>query len=160
MFTARTLLTSPALCSAVLALLVPSICSAAPPNFVPHDWKRVDAQSNRSAVQFRSPDGQAALIMWDLRASAVSPLEVIQPRHGEEVSYRARRQNWWVLSGYRGGDIFYRRASFACHHRRIHVIELSYPRYLKRQFDPIVTSISHRLEGFRDVCPKGGASPR
>lgn len=158
MSTTRTLLTSPALYYAVLVLLSPSICSAAPPNFVPRDWKRVDAQSNRNAVQFRSPDGQAALIMRDLRASAVSPLEVIQPRRGEEVTYRARRQDWWVLSGYRGDDIFYRRASFACDHRRIHVIELAYPRYLKRQFDPIVTSISHRLEGYRDVCPKGTSS--
>lgn len=146
------------LCTILLALLMPSVCSAASPNFVPRGWKRADPGSNRSKIRFRSPDGSAALTMRDLTSSEQSPAGIIQPKPGEEVTYQTRGQNWWVLSGYRGEDIFYRRASFACDHRRVHVIELVYPRSLKRQFDPIVTSISHQLGSYRDVCPKDASS--
>jgi len=158
MISARTTLRSPTVCAAFLALLLPSVCLAAPPNFVPLGWKRVNGQSNRSEIQFRSPDGRAALTMRDVATSKNSPIGIIQPRAGEEVTYKTRGQNWWVFSGYRGEDIFYRRAAFACNHHRIHVIELLYPRYQKRQFDSIVTSISHRLQHYREVCPKGAAS--
>src|SRR3569832_186894 len=142
----------------LLAVLFPALCSAAPPDFVPRGWKRDQATSHRSSARFRAPDGHATLTMRDLDASAGPPSAVIQPRPGEMVTYRTRSQNWWVLSGYRGEEIFYRRASFACNHGRIHVIELDYPRDKKRRFDPIVTSISHRLGRFRDVCPKRAAS--
>ena len=158
MISASFSLRSPSLCAALLALLLPSLCSAASPSFVPRGWKRVNEQFDRSAIHFRSPDGRAALTMRDVATSADSPVGMIHPRAGEEVTYQTRGRNWWVFSGYRGQDIFYRRASFACGHLRIHVIELVYPRDQKRQFDPIVTSISHRLERYREVCPKDAAS--
>ena len=158
MISTRSSINVPLAFAVVLALLLPSLCSAAPPDFVPGGWKRDDASSDKSSVQFRSPDGHAALTMRDLVASAGPPSAVIQSRPGEMVTYRTRSQNWWVLSGYRGQDIFYRRAAFACGHRRIHVIELVYPRSEKRRFDPTVTTVSHRLGRFRDICPKDAAS--
>lgn len=131
-----------------------SLNATAQPDLVPHGWKHESDSSDRRTIRFTSPDGRATLTMRDLGAAAGSPAAIIRPGPDEQVTYRRRRQNWLVLSGYRGDDIFYRRAGYACGDRRIHVIELIYPRDQKRRYDSLVTSISHRLETYRDVCPK------
>lgn len=143
-----------ALAAVALYSASPSSSTAAQPNLVPHGWKHESASSNRRTIRFTSPDGHATLTMRDLGATRTSPAAIVSPRPGEQVTYQRRAQSWLALSGYRGDDIFYRRAGYACRHRRIHVVELLYPRAQKRQFDALVTSISHRLESYRDVCPK------
>jgi len=138
-------------CAAVLLLLPISQSIAASPDLVPPGWKHEGA-SDRRAIHFVSPDGRATLTMRDVTGAATSPATVIGAKPGEQVTYRAGGRDWTVISGYRGQDIFYRCAGFACGHRRIHVIELNYPREQKRQLDATVTSISRRLQRYRDVC--------
>lgn len=142
------------LLSAVLAFAWVSPSAAAPPNLVPRGWKHDAASSDRRTIHFTSPDGRATLTMRDFRATDASPPTAIARKPGEQVTYQTRGRSWWVLSGYRGNNIFYRRADFACARHRVHVIELVYPRDQKRQFDALVTSISHRLESYRDVCSR------
>ena len=142
------------LLSAVLAFACASPSAAAPPNLVPRGWKHDVGSSDRRTIHFTSPDGRATLTMWDLRAADASPPAAIARKPGEQVTYQTRGQSWWVLSGYRGDNIFYRRAGFACARHRVHVIELVYPRDQKRQFDALVTAISHRLQNYRDVCSR------
>ena len=147
------------LCAALIAAAVASAGFAhsamAQSDLVPRGWTHDTAASNRRTIHFTSPDGHATLTMRDVDTSATpSPAALVQPAAGEQATYRQRGRDWWVVSGYRGDAIFYRRANFACGHRRIHVIDLTYPRAQKRQFDALVTSMSHRLERFRDVCPK------
>jgi hypothetical protein len=125
--------------------------AAAPPNLIPHGWTKA-ATSARDTIQFMSPNHRATLTMRDIRTAAASPVVVVQPRSGETVTYRKRGLTWSVLSGYRGDDIFYRRADLACKGRRIHQIELIYPRGEKRQLDATVTSISRHLVSYRNVC--------
>jgi hypothetical protein len=154
---ARTSTSKLTTCSAVLAAVLSfasAASAAAPPNLVPRGWKHDAISSDRKTIHFNSPDGRASLTMRDLRAANASPPATIAPKAGEQVTYKTRGQNWWVLSGYRGDKIFYRRAGFACKRQRVHVIDLIYPREQKRQFDALVTSISHRLESYRDVCSK------
>lgn len=131
-----------------------SLGATAQPDLVPPGWKHESASSNRRTIRFTSPDGRATLTMRDLGAAGTSPAAVIRPTPEEQVTYQRRGQNWLVLSGYSRDNIFYRRAGYACGHLRIHVIDLIYPRALKRQYDSLVTSISHRLDRYRDVCPK------
>lgn len=143
-----------ALVAVVFAAACLNLSAAAQPDLVPRGWKREAASSNKNAIRFTSPDGYGTLIMRDLGAAAASPETAIGPRPGERVTYRRRGQSWWVLSGYRGDEIVYRRAGYACGHHRVHVIELIYPRDQKRQYDPVVTSISRRLDNYRSICPK------
>ena len=148
----------PLLRAALLAVSLSSAClipaAAAQPDLVPPGWKHETASSNRRTIRFTSPDGRATLTMHDLGSAAASPAAAIQPRAGEQVTYQSRGQSWWVLSGFQGDDIFYRRAGYACGRRRIHVIELIYPREQKLKYDSLVTSMSLRLERYRNVCPK------
>lgn len=143
-----------ALLAVVLAFAWLSPSAAVPPNLVPPGWKHEAGSPNRRVIRFTSPDGRATLTMRDISAGGVSPAAKIGTGPGDQVTYQRRGQSWWVVSGYRGEDIFYRRAGYACGRRRIHLIELIYPRDQKRQFDAVVTSISHRLESYRGVCPK------
>jgi hypothetical protein len=129
-----------------------STAAATPPNLVPRGWMK-QASSARDIIQFTSPDGRATLTMHDIKP-ATSPVAVVRPRSGEIATYQKRGLTWSVLSGYRGENIFYRRADLACKGRRVHEIELIYPRGEKRQLDATVTSISRHLASYRNVCPK------
>jgi serine/threonine-protein kinase len=71
----------------------------------------------------------------------------------ESVTYRQRGRSWTVVSGYRGDQIYYRRANLACGGARWHLIDLNYPASEKRRMDATVTYISRHLGSYRDVCP-------
>jgi len=50
-----------------------------------------------------------------------------------------------AVSGYRGDQIWYARCNFG--RTRLHCVALNYPANEKRQWDAIVTRISHSLSG-------------
>jgi hypothetical protein len=79
--------------------------------------------------------------------------QIIARQPGETITYEKKDRSWIVVSGYRRGEIFYRRANLACAGTRWHLIELKYLREDKRRMDAIVSTISHRLSEFHDVCP-------
>lgn len=57
--------------------------------------------------------------------------------------YRRVTHNMLAVSGYRGDQIWYARCNFGAH--RLNCIALNYPANEKRQWDAIVTRISHSL---------------
>ena len=65
---------------------------------------------------------------------------------GETITYQRRGGSWLAVSGYRDGEIFYRKSNLACRGTRWHTIELQYPRYAKERLDRIVTEIARRME--------------
>jgi hypothetical protein len=73
-------------------------------------------------------------------------------REGERITYQRRGGSWLAVSGYRNGDIFYRKSNLACRGTRWHIIELEYPREAKVPLDPIVTEIARRMGGHGTEC--------
>jgi hypothetical protein len=57
--------------------------------------------------------------------------------------YTPQRDNWFVLSGVQGDQIFYERVTFVCDGRYIYGWQLHYPVRQKRLYDQIVEEI-HR----------------
>jgi hypothetical protein len=142
--------------SAALLLSGLTAASAAPPAIVPPGWRTEPVPGNRMVIRYVSPNGRAVLTLRDL--PSVRPASAILYRDGESVTYRQRGRSWSVVSGYRGDQIYYRRANLACGGQRWHVIELNYPASDKRAMDATVTYISHRLASYRDVCPRREAN--
>jgi hypothetical protein len=84
----------------------------------------------------------------------VQDMEDFAGRDGEHVTYQRGGRSWMVVSGYRAGQIFYRKSNLACGGTRWNQIELEYPRDQKRAMDAIVTGIAHGMTLYRNECPR------
>ncbi len=113
----------------------------------------------RSGRAFKSKDGKA----W-LQAAAFSNIDRISPQafraktaagYGNaKITYTRATGNFFVLSGYRGSEIFYERVIFSCGGRVINVWQLTYPTASRKLYDGIVEEVARTfrpVEG-RERC--------
>jgi len=124
---------------------------------VPHGWSVERTRGPKNVIRYVSPDGTAALTLRDAASHGRDVADAyakMSRRDGDDVTYKRKARSWFVLSGYRGGEIFYTRVDRACGGRRWHVLELTYPRAAKRAMDAEVTRLSRNLGQFQNVCPK------
>jgi hypothetical protein len=56
----------------------------------------------------------------------------------DDVTYRPRGRSWFVLSGYRGDNIYYEKVMFSCGGRLVNIFAISYPTAERDVFDPVV----------------------
>jgi len=140
-----------AVCAALALIAIPAAAQAAPPPIVPPGWVAEHVPGDRMIIRYVSPDRHAALTLRDMPSER--EVSGLLHRPDESVTYRQRGRSWTVVSGYRGDQIYYRRANLACGGERWHLIELNYPAADKRRMDATVTYISHHLARYRDVCP-------
>ncbi|MDP9137302.1 MAG: hypothetical protein M3N38_03895, partial [Pseudomonadota bacterium] len=59
-----------------------------------------------------------------------------------DVTYERTKGEFLVLSGYRGKSIFYTKVSVSDDEKTACILEITYPRAKKHQFDAIVTRMS------------------
>jgi hypothetical protein len=91
--------------------------------------------------RFVSHDGQAELEFIVLpRASGQTPRSLQQSLIGregyEQVTYAPRGRSWFVLSGYRGDEIFYEKYTFAG--GSVQAFAIAYPSGLRHVYDRAV----------------------
>jgi hypothetical protein len=98
---------------------------------------------------FVSEDGHAVLRVYANRGgSATVPSKhrasLLAKRYaGASLDYAPQRENWFVLSGTLGQEMFYERVSFSCDRRSVHGWLITYP-VLERQFYDAVVEEMHR----------------
>lgn len=97
--------------------------------------------------QFRTSDGRA-----DLTVQAVSNQQGLSPAQflaGKNpppgIVYKRIAPNFFVVSSVKHGKIWYDRCNFARGY--VHCVLINYPAAEKRQWDGVVTRISHSLSG-------------
>jgi hypothetical protein len=56
----------------------------------------------------------------------------------DELTYRPRGHSWFVLSGYRGDNIYYEKVMFSCAGGVVNVIAITYPADQRDLYDPVV----------------------
>ena len=61
---------------------------------------------------------------------------------GEVVTYRAHGEDWFVISGTHGDDVFYERHLLSHRGEMTEGFVISYPARLKATYDPIVARMS------------------
>ena len=64
----------------------------------------------------------------------------------DDVTYRPRGRSWFVLSGYRGEDIYYEKVMFSCGGQVVNVMAITYPTNQRETYDPVV---EHMEDNFR-----------
>jgi hypothetical protein len=128
-----------------------------PPDFAPRGWHTQPVEGRRDVIRYISPDGQAVLTLRDISRGALSVREefaTFADRAPGPITYKRIADSWFVLSGYRGGKIYYTRVDLACGGRRWHIVEVTYPREQKKMRDAAVRQASYALRKYRNVCPK------
>lgn len=70
----------------------------------------------------------------------------------DRITYGPRGQTWFVLSGYRGDDIYYQKVMFSCGGRVINALSITFPAKEKPFYEPIVERIE---DNFRPVDVPG-----
>ncbi|RXH13942.1 hypothetical protein [Bradyrhizobium guangzhouense] len=97
--------------------------------------------------QFRTSDGAADLTVQAVRRQqGISPaafLATKQPPSG--IVYKRIASNFFVVSSIKRDKIWYDRCNFTS--RFVHCVLINYPAAEKRQWDGVVTRISHSLSG-------------
>jgi hypothetical protein len=70
----------------------------------------------------------------------------------DAMTYVPRGRTWFVVSGYRGDDIYYEKVMFSCAGSVVNVLAITYPQSLRRQYDPVVEKVE---DSFRpsNRCP-------
>jgi len=125
------------------------------PRLIPPGWTQTVADAETRTRKFVSPDGQASLTARQVNADAGAAnrgLDRIAYRDDEQVTYHRRAPSWIAVSGYRGGQIFYRKINLACRGTRWNFVELEYPREMKRPMDATVTHIARGMTRYYDDC--------
>jgi len=62
----------------------------------------------------------------------------------DRITYRVQRKNWFILSGYKGSEILYRKTYVG--EGSINHLYIQYPAQKKKEYDAVVTRISSSFE--------------
>jgi hypothetical protein len=111
----------------------------------PHDlFDRIQGDGKSSFHYFVSQDAEAKFMVgaWDNEA-AQTPNEfkrwLLANTGGyDEMTYVPRGRSWFVISGYRGDDIYYEKVMFSCSGGVVNVFAITYPKDLRGLYDPVV----------------------
>ena len=131
-----------------------SVEAAQQASLVPEGWREVAVPQSKAKL-FISPDGTARLRAGHESAhpaNLAAEMNAMAYHEGETVTYQRRGKSWLAVSGYRGGEIYYRKANLACGGTRWHIVELRYPREAKKRLDDIVTTAARRMTAYNRDC--------
>ena len=123
-------------------------CSVSYPGnlFSEDDRDNEDAATSR----FLGPDSRTFFRLIETDNEDELPLPELKSKYfgrsvPGDVIYRRTTSDFLVFSGYRRERIFYTRVELSPANRTICIFEITYPRELKREFDHLVTRMSHSL---------------
>ena len=104
--------------------------------------------ANGDGMTWFSTDGASLAVFGGYNVLSQSPRDLIAETAGPGVTitYSRAGEDWAVVSGTEGEDIFYRRSEFGADDV-VHSVILRYPARLKSRYDPLVGPIAASLDG-------------
>jgi hypothetical protein len=116
---------------------------------VPRDWRAGRPPENGDGLRFTSPDGAAFISISGSFNSGDTVAEAMENEQladdGETITYRVKQERMSVVSGTRGGVIFYRKATLSCNDQIVNRVSIEYPAARKAAFDSLVTHVAASL---------------
>lgn len=119
---------------------------------VPSDFRRGEAPVNNDGRVFYDRLSEGILSVFGMyNALEASPESYAAEREADwkglngNVTYRAMRKGWFVLSGTVDGEIFYERVLFSDDRETIATLLVRYPESEKERFGAFVTRASRSL---------------
>jgi hypothetical protein len=107
-------------------------------------FDRTEGDGKPSFHYFASRDADAKLMVgaWNNEAGQ-TPGEFKHWLLGntggyDNMTYVPGGRSWFVISGYRGEDIYYEKVMFSCAGSVVNVFAITYPKSLRSEYDPVV----------------------
>jgi hypothetical protein len=132
---------------------------------VPPGWQPESkpADQNWEGQRFRSPDGMGWFAIY--RVPAERPVaehmkSLAFAADDETLTYLRGERSWIAASGFKGSNVFYRKAVLACGGRAWHHIAYEYPVEEKARMDRIVALASEGVTQSRTDCGNETAARR
>jgi hypothetical protein len=127
----------------------------------PGTFKPLPPPDNDDGRRFKSADGAhfavyAVFNVMDFNVDTFRDDTVKHLDAGSVVTYQASGNNWFVISGTKGDDVFYERHRLTYRGEMAESFVISYPAKLKAIYDPIVARMAKSLRsgtGFQ--TPRG-----
>ena len=117
---------------------------------------------NGGGQTFNSRDGRAKIIVFGTHnAENFSPTEyrnVILKEFGgyDQMDYSPSGQTWFVLSGFRGENIYYQKVMFSCGGKIINALSITFPTAEKPFYERLVEIIEDEFKPGRGAdTPQG-----
>lgn len=106
---------------------------------------------NGDGQQWLTADGASLICSGILNVDDDTPTAFVSAERaskepGYRITYSKTGKDWAVLSGIKGGNIFYERRLFG-KDGVIRTVWIDYPRALKSKYDPLVDAIAGSLKG-------------
>ena len=113
----------------------------------PDFFRAAPPPDNDDGREFKAPDGGdfsvfASYNALDFDLAGFKAFTVKNLDAGEVITYQAQGDNWFVISGTHGDDIFYERHLLSHRGELTNGFVISYPARLKQLYDPIVARMS------------------
>lgn len=103
--------------------------------------------SEETGRTFRALGGSATVTVFGAprrdRSLRELSLAYLEKAGNPRITYTRRFGSSLVMSGFQGDDIFYMKMILPPRDDVINVLEIKYPREMKREFDGVVTRMSH-----------------
>src|SRR6476620_629874 len=113
-------------------------------SYPPALFQEIEGDGKPSLHYLETPNSDAKYLVcgWNNRASrspeSFKPWLIANAGGYDEVTYHPRGRSWFVLSGYRGDQIYYEKVMFSCGADIVNVIAITYPVAERKLYDPIV----------------------
>ena len=117
---------------------------------------------NGGGQTFNTKDGHAKIVVFATsNGESFTPAqyrEVILKEFGgyDRLDYSPSGQTWFVLSGYRGENIYYQKVMFSCGNKVINALSITYPTAEKAVYERLVEIIEDHFKPGRGAdTPQG-----
>jgi hypothetical protein len=114
-------------------------------DLVPPDWQLQPTDQDSKGKRFVSPDGTGSFTAYTVPAdqdAITAYMKKLAFAEGEEVTNIRGERSWIAVSGFKGDQIFYRKAVLACAGKRWHNVAFEYPAADKRKMAEFVNRAS------------------
>lgn len=107
---------------------------------------------NGSGSTFTSRDGRAKIVVFGaLNSENFSPVEyrrILLEEFGgyDRMDYSPKGQSWFVLSGFRGDNIYYQKVMFSCAGKVINVFSMTFPTAEKLFYEPLIETMEDNFK--------------
>ena len=115
---------------------------------------------NGSGLTFVSGDGQAKIVVFGVqnaeRLTTKEYRRVLIEEFGgyDKLDYQPIGKTWFVLSGFRGENIYYQKVMFSCSAQIINVLSITFPTAEKGRYERLIEIIEDKFRPGR-----GGDTP-
>ncbi len=109
---------------------------------VDNQWGKEAAPANNDGRSFFDGEGLKVSVWGSYNALNETPREAMSNAQNglDRVTYETMRDNWFVVSGYKGSDIVYTRVFL--HNDTYYTLLITYPKTLQKEYNAIVTRLS------------------